>query len=174
MAEALQMTFLRTAQLIRFSAFITLLLIAGCSTTPTQDDSAQAVPKPNQRYCTTYFIYEMCAYDVNADGHADALYFNDTKEVFMYDVAQQLPLYDELPFHPCVHIMDEDLREASTRLLYIYEDTSFAKKTKVKAQLINQYLRYSGSVSACEKEYKKSLPKDTEHFDDFADDDSEF
>ncbi|NIB44953.1 hypothetical protein HBA55_35570 [Pseudomaricurvus alkylphenolicus] len=130
-----------------------MLLLGGCiniSAGAGPNAQLYTLPAVHDLYCDRYLIYDMCALDVDSDGTADALYFEDTKEVFMYDKEHELRIVGEFGLHPCAQIMDQEMKGASNRLLTISDFMPLSQKLGIKKQLFSSYRRYSPKVDACQ------------------------
>lgn len=145
--------------------FATVLLLSACSNqrlaeTPVElpTESAQKAVTESS-YCDNYFVYQMCAQDINEDGQVDYMYFNDSKEIFMQSAElaarsartpwEQLNIEAASGMHRCVQTMDNELQQAASALLTINEDTGAFTKTKIKTRLMLSYGRYMGDINRC-------------------------
>lgn len=153
----------------RCSVVLLLILLGACSSTPLD---LSRLP-PNSRYCDRYFIYRMCAQDLSGDGAVDALYFEDTKEVFLYKPESKNLVVNNLALHRCVQVMDDGISAVSDQLLQITEDTSFFQKADIKAKLMAHYLRYAPKIQKCNEALGIVQTEQEDDFGDFGVDDSE-
>ncbi|MFK7830761.1 MAG: hypothetical protein AB8B57_13370 [Congregibacter sp.] len=133
---------LRSVLLILF-----LLAIHGCASGPARDSQIGTLG------CESFFIYVLCIADHDKDGAVDYMYFNDTKEIFMYEQSMIVPLVGVLPFHVCAIPMSQDVRKYSSQLLYS-EDLSISQVLGVKAKLLGSYRSAQPTVDACYAELK--------------------
>ena len=79
------------------------LLLAACSSAP--QNAGSQTPQPlSQQFCDSYFIYNMCARDVDADGEVDLMYFTDTNEIFMLWPDTDIEPIEELSAHRCMQV----------------------------------------------------------------------
>ncbi len=145
------------------TATLTLLLSA-CA--PHQSSSLGPAneglkPALTDTFCDSYFVYSMCARDIDHDGLADFMYFEDTREIFMQtdEVATQtssvtsteLPENwgQDLAIHKCAQTMDEELQNAASSLFTIHDKTGALRKTQIKSRLILSYSRYMSQINRC-------------------------
>lgn len=144
-------------RLILISLIITLL--SSCSTISHDKQMTDL-------YCDSYFVYDMCALDVDYNGEVDFIYFNGNKEIMLYweNMAPAIP--DHLKFHECAQMMDAALRNSASELLFLSDETSFLEKSNTETRIFLHYARYVGPVSSC---------NGTDDDDDFGDiDDDDF
>lgn len=147
--------------------WLLLLLTGGCSSNlPPSESRINNTVKTTQLYCARYLIYDLCAIDLDHNGSTDALYFDDTKEVFMYDLLYEARVLTQFDMHPCAQIMDDGMKAASTQILTIQDDTPFLEKLSIQKTLIEQYSRYTPKVRACKESFANSLEEE-----DFGDSD---
>lgn len=136
-----------------------LALLTGCSSSshkPTADSQSAAV-----QYCDNYLIYRMCVRDLDQNGDADFMYFADTNEIFMLSPEHNGATFTDYTYHECLQPMDEDLRHASSQLLYINEDSGALAITQLKTRLMLNYTRYLPKINRC---------MDNHHYADNSDD----
>jgi len=104
-------------------------------------------------YCDNYLIYAMCVQDYDGDGVTDVVYFEDTREIFMYQEGWQNRnrnhRRNNLTWHRCPEPMDEDLLTTTSRMFYIDESTTLLEKTDIKGSLLIHYIRLMPDVTAC-------------------------
>ncbi len=119
------------------------VLIASCTGTSIGQRPA------NSLYCDNFLIYEMCARDTNRDGIVEYVYFDDSKEIFMYrdELPRRLPA--EIDVHRCARAMDDSLVETTSRMFYIDESTSLLQKTDIRGALMIKYIAWMPEVTAC-------------------------
>lgn len=122
---------------------------SACATLPENESDAQSAEAVRSAYCDSYLIYEMCAVDVDGNGTTDALYFDDTNEIFMYDSALATEDYSAYQMHPCVQVMDGEMKEASNLLLTVADNTPFMERLAIKKGLMFNYMRYNARVQEC-------------------------
>lgn len=127
-----------------FSAVILLPLLAAC--TASSIDGQRPV---TSLYCDNFMIYDMCARDSNRDGVVDLVYFEDTREVFMYREGADGRIPRNLGRHRCAMQMDEDLVATTSRLFYIDEQTPFLEKQDIRGSMMIKYIAYMPRVTAC-------------------------
>jgi len=151
----------------RFVLLTAIALLTACASTPPTTVSTDAV----HEYCGDYFIYSLCASDYTGDGEVDAVYFIDTKEIFLFRPEAEELASSKLPFHQCAFPMDEELMLASNRLLEIDDDTSYFRKSQIKSGLFTNYLRYAPRVNKCNNEHGKEIETVDDDFHDFDYDD---
>ncbi|MGH1470180.1 MAG: hypothetical protein ACRBCS_03245 [Cellvibrionaceae bacterium] len=104
-----------------------------------------------KEYCDRYFVYQMCAKDFNGDGIVDGMYFEDSKDIFMYREAEKKLVAQYHSFHVCAQIMDEKLTNASSALLTIDDNTSLLKRSELKSSIFVNYMRYANDINRCNK-----------------------
>ena len=149
---------------MKYLAFsLICLLLSACSSAPEKKPTVVA------EYCDSYFIYTMCIKDLNADGKADLMYFNDSDEIFMV-VPEFLntPVAGLVP-HPCVQIMDEGLRKTSTDVLAAQVESTVLERAQIKSKLILHYTRYLPKISRCHKPETNGSSQGESEEDDFGD-----
>ncbi|MYM64184.1 hypothetical protein [Pseudomaricurvus sp. HS19] len=129
-------------------------LLGGCAS----NHDKQSATDPASLYCAHYLIYDMCVQDLDKDGGTDLMYFQDTGEVFMYDQSWQQAVYSDFELHPCVQVMDDDMKQASSRLLTLPRQHSFMKKMAIQQSLLEHYSRYSSRVRACKEALAATAP----------------
>ncbi len=119
------------------------LWVAACATQPQTD------PPQTGLYCDNYLIYEMCVKDVDRDGLADLMYFDDTREIFM--VSNNYKGYREagLSDHRCQQLMDQKMQAISSGLLRIKEETGFLQRMKIQNSLLMAYASYLPVINEC-------------------------
>lgn len=165
---------LLAALLTRRSPLLAALLLSACSLPPNNHQHVADQTVPTSLYCDSYFVYGMCAQDVDNDTQVDYMYFTDTNEIFMINPAYTSLEQTALTFHQCIQLMDERMLEASSRLLLITDESSALEKARIKGQLILNYSRYMNDIQAC-KNAKALTQTDTGHSDgsNFGDEDFE-
>lgn len=134
----------------RFSLPWLVVLVAawlsGCSTAPVSQAPTTA---HRSTYCDSYLMYDMCVQDVDANGVADLMYFEDTLEVFMVSADFRNTLPNSLSLHRCVQAMDSPLQKTSSQLLAMNADSGVLQKTRLKSQLMLEYMRYYTAINSC-------------------------
>jgi hypothetical protein len=126
----------------RIAALLLALSVAGCAPTP------ERTPPPGTSSCESFFIYVLCIADLDADQRVDYMYFDDTREIFMYEASMAQALGSVLPFHACAIPMSRSTRDYSSQLLYD-ETLSIADRLRIKGQLILNYRAAQPAVDAC-------------------------
>ena len=142
------------------------LFLAGCANTPDSDQVRQ--DPTTTEYCDNYLIYEMCVRDVDHNGDVDLMYFADTREIFMLSPEYKNAEFANFTRHECLQPMDDEMRAASSQLLYIQNDTSLLKKTQLKSRLLLNYTHYLPEISRCMHDSNVA-----DSSDDFGDEDFE-
>lgn len=145
---------------------VAAIVLSGCSSAPQQTQRASSALRDT--YCDSYLVYDMCVRDIDADGKADLMYFEDTEEVFMVTNELMHANTKNLNLHRCVQTMDSATREASTRLLDINEHTGLMKKTQLKSKLMLVYMHYYNDIQSCMNGHTVADRSDTS--DTFGDD----
>ncbi len=141
------------------------LMLAACAAPPSvkhDSDTAAVVESAPEwaaarkpvytLYCDNFFIYEMCAKDIDNNGDVDLVYFSDSKEIFLYREDVQAAVSADLSFHTCAQPMDEELAAIGSELLYISDDMSFFERLEIKRRMLTSYARYKPQINACRKE----------------------
>jgi len=151
-----------------------LLMVNGCATKTVKID----LSTNTKEYCDRYFVYQMCTKDFTGDGVVDAMYFEDTKDIFMYREEYKKLIEQYHHFHVCAQIMDEKLTKAGSELLTINENTSLLKRSELKSSIFVNYMRYASDINKCNREHGNSnfdapgeddfgLPEDDEYSDEY-------
>ena len=135
------------------------LLLNGCAS--HHDLQGSSADNPTSHYCAHYLIYDMCVQDLDKDGGTDLMYFQDTGEVFMYDREWQQTILSDFDLHPCVQVMDDGMKRASSRLLTLPQQDSFLERMAIQQSLLEHYARYSSKVRACKEALAVTAPVDT-------------
>ncbi len=169
-------TALQHSKSIRLATILAVLLsmVSGCSTKAVRVD----LSLNTKEYCDRYFVYQMCAKDFTGDGVVDAMYFEDSKDIFMYREEYKGLVEKYNPFHVCAQIMDDKLTEASSALLTITEDTSLLKRSELKSSIFINYMRYAPDINKCNQENGNNnfdasqeddfgLPEDDEYSEEY-------
>ncbi|EAQ96945.1 hypothetical protein [Congregibacter litoralis] len=125
-----------------FTAVLFALGLSACVSTP--EDSRP----PGVERCESFFIYVLCISDLDADGRVDYMYFDDTREIFMYADSLLNELETVLPLHACAIPMSESTRDLSSQLLYS-DDIGLSARLAVKAKLAVSYRAAQPAVDAC-------------------------
>lgn len=118
------------------------LLLGGCATTP--DDVRPA----GKEHCESFFIYVLCISDLDMDGQVDYMYFDDTRDIFLYAEDMLNQVTQVLPLHPCAIPMSENTRDLSSRLLYS-EGLGISAKLALKGKMAVSYRAAQPAVDAC-------------------------
>ncbi len=124
---------------------LVLVLITGCASTP-EEGSRQPI---THLYCDSYFVYDMCAMDIDNNGAVDFIYFSDDKDIILYWETMKPQTPDHLNYHKCAQIMDEPLRRSASELFFISDETSFLEKSNIETRIFLHYSRYFGRVNSC-------------------------
>lgn len=103
--------------------------------------------------CERFFIYDLCVADVDRDGRVDYMYFDDTREIFMFAADRRTELRDVMPFHRCAIPMSASTREYSSQLLY-GEELGLRERMQLKGRLISNYRASQPAVDACNREQR--------------------
>lgn len=150
-----------------------LLSLAACSTLDltkkVQDIEVDPSQQKRSNYCDSYIGYEMCSMDLAGDGKSDVLYFDDTKEIFIYWAETESLMPDWLVMHECVQPMEETMRKAATDLLYFPEDLGFIGRQRLRGALLLSYTKYVGYVNDCYEPGPEDLPQ--EDYGEFGEED---
>jgi hypothetical protein len=67
--------------------------------------------------------------------------------MYISELSDMIPA--DLPIHQCAQLMDESLRNVSTELLYVNDETSLLKRANLKARLMISYARYANDIRRC-------------------------
>ncbi|WOJ94644.1 hypothetical protein R0135_05630 [Congregibacter variabilis] len=126
----------------RITVSMLVLWLSACAS--TFDD----VRPPGKEHCESFFIYVLCISDLDADGRVDYMYFDDTREIFMYADNMLNQLNKVLPLHACAVPMSDSTREYSSQLVYS-DDLSLSARLAVKARLAVSYRAAQPAVDAC-------------------------
>jgi hypothetical protein len=100
--------------------------------------------------CERFFIYDLCLSDLDEDGDVDFMYFDDTKEIFMYAATALEEVSSVMPLHECAIPMSTDIRSQSSQLLY-GDSLPLSERLAVKGRLINSYRKAQPAISACNR-----------------------
>ena len=103
----------------------------------------------NALFCDSYLMYPMCASDLDEDGIVELVYFEDTKEVFMYRPGAESNIPAELGTHRCMRAMDEQLVGITSRVFYVDESTSFLERQDIRGAMLLKYISYMPEITAC-------------------------
>ena len=150
--------------LLTTAVFASLLALAGCKTQPSlETEQGAELQSPlsvlrSSLYCDSYLIYDMCVVDVDKSGNADAVYFEDTHEVFMYDGTLASEAYQDFDMHACVQVMDKGMLKVTNRLLTVTEETPFFTRVAMKKDLMVNYSRYFSRIRECREQIAANLP----------------
>ncbi|WP_101756799.1 hypothetical protein [Oceanicoccus sp. KOV_DT_Chl] len=138
------------------------LLLSACAGTSKQPDQAAA----NTLFCDNYFAYQMCAKDLDQNGDVDVMYFKDTRQIFMTKPDQQHLIPIGFIKHPCIQVMDEELQQASNKMLQINEQTTALQRTKIKTMMILNSGRYIIKINSCKDPDYAAHGNDNDSFGD--------
>lgn len=97
------------------------------------------------------------------DQRVDYMYFDDTREIFMYEASMARALGPVLPFHACAVPMSRSTRDYSSQLLYD-DNLSLADRLRIKGQLILNYRAAQPAVDACNTDSTRDQDKTPEPF----------
>ena len=100
-------------------------------------------------YCENFLIYDMCAQDLNGDGVVEYVYFEDTKNVFMYREGTDVDIPTDLSLHPCAQLMDEELIATTSRVFYMNEETTYLERQDIRGAMMLKYVSYMPRVVTC-------------------------
>ncbi len=100
-------------------------------------------------YCENFLIYDMCAQDLNGDGVVEHVYFEDTKNVFMYREGTDADIPRDLILHPCALLMDEELIATTSRVFYVNEETTYLERQDIRGAMMLKYISYMPRVVTC-------------------------
>lgn len=134
----------------RVVAIVIAVLCTACAST------SRHTRPPGVHSCESFFIYVLCVADADSDGTVDYMYFDDTREIFMYDGSPDNRLLSVMPLHRCAIPMDRDSRAVSSRLLY--EDPGLAERLALKGNLIRNYRSAQAAVDACYNKNRTDAP----------------
>lgn len=153
----------------RVSRLVLLMVVAGLTACSTAPSKPLAVSALNQHFCDSYLMYQMCADDLNADGEADVLYFEDSGQVFMLNPNTPKELLQAHTMHECMQIMDSDMLAASSALHRVNDQMGALQRSKIKARLMLSYTRYMSRINECRSSLGEfAMPSGK---DDFGDED---
>lgn len=134
---------------------ILLILIlpafAGCGIWQLADNQEVSL------YCDNFLIYDMCVQDLDRDGVAEFVYFQDSNEVFLYREGAQEEVPVGLTVHRCAQLMDESLVATSSRVFFVNEDTSYLVVQDIKGAMMIKYIAYMPQVTACNLEGEQGI-----------------
>jgi hypothetical protein len=126
----------------RTTILLLVLWLGACASTPGN------VRPPGKEHCESFFIYVLCISDLDADGQVDYMYFDDTREIFMYADHMLSQLNDVLPLHACAIPMSDRTRDYSSQLLY-GDDLGISARLVVKGKMAVSYRAAQPAVDAC-------------------------
>lgn len=139
------------------TALLLLMWISACTT-------VSDVQRPlGEQICESFFIYVVCIADLDRNGRVDYMYFDDTRDIFMYDESMREQLATVLPLHPCAIPMSASTKDTSSALLY-GKELPVTKRLGLKARLLRNYQVAQPAVDACyaSLDGSDSTPKDDE------------
>jgi hypothetical protein len=142
----------------RFALLLISLCFIGCASTP------QNSVLPGIQRCESFFIYILCITDLNQDGSVDFMYFDDTREIFMYEDSMRNAVATVMPFHACAIPMSGEAREYSSQLLYS-EGLTLSQKLTLKGKMLTSYRKAQQAVDACYRSSDLTAPTDYAPFD---------
>lgn len=128
-----------------------LLGLAGCGS----NSPKEAVGK---LACESFLIYDLCIHDLTGDGVVDYMYFDDTKEIFMYRQGMEAQVSAVMAMHRCAIPMTEPALKNSSELLYL-EERGLGTEMVLKGKLVSNYLQVKSQIDACY--YQTASPKET-------------
>jgi hypothetical protein len=94
-------------------------------------------------------IYEMCVTDLNSDGVIEFVYFEGSRQAFMYRPGTLRRLPKTLTLHPCATEMDDEMVRITSRMFYIDESTTLLEKTDIRGSLMLRYMAALPEITAC-------------------------
>lgn len=103
----------------------------------------------NAFYCDNFLVYDMCVRDMNRDGIAEYIYFENSNEIFLYREGTTGRIPRNLTLHRCARQMEADLVATTSRMLFIDEDTSLLERTDIRGALLIKYMALVPEVTAC-------------------------
>lgn len=118
----------------------------------------QARPPGTER-CESFFIYVLCISDLDSDGQVDYMYFDDTREIFMYAESMLSALANVLPLHACAIPLSDNTRKYSSQLLY-NDALGISARLATKAKLAASYRAAQPAVDACNTSANPSSSRD--------------
>lgn len=121
----------------------TLVLLASCQTIPRGERPT------NDLYCDNFMVYGMCARDMNGDGVVEFVYFEKSKQAFMYRPDAEKLLPKDLEMHPCATPMDEDVVKTTSRVFFVDDETTLLEKTDIRGSLMLKYMAALPEITAC-------------------------
>ena len=147
---------------------ILVVVLSACSHQPQKKFDAVT-----NLFCDRYLIYRMCALDVTDNGQTDFLYFEDSREIFLYDPQGSATIPVNLIMHECAQSMDAPLIDATSLLLTVNEEMGFFRKSEIKNKIFYHYMRYVPRINRCNRERNKQEEYDVDD-DPFLADADEF
>lgn len=129
--------------LYRVALFPLTLIVVACSSTPTQYAAVHDV------YCDKYLFYPMCAQDISGNGQTDFVYFEDSKEIFLFNQHFLADKPEHLIVHECAQSMDDPLIDAASQILTVSDDTTFLRRSEIKNRIFYHYMRYLPRINRC-------------------------
>ena len=129
--------------------FLLALCLAGCVSTSDLERP------PGEQRCESFFIYILCVNDFDRDGLVDFMYFDDTRDIFMYEPSMLEVVSSVMPLHPCAIPMSASTREASSQLLYD-DELGMAGRLALKGKLISNYRSAQPAVDACHSSQRRN------------------
>ena len=130
----------------RLSAAALIVLTTACASTRQVDTAASGAAEDAKEACGSFFVYEMCMMDIEADRRVDYMYFADDDTIFMYQQGSALPA--DKPLHECAMPMSEDVLAHSSQLLY-GEELNLLQEMDVKRKLLLSYMAAKDGVEDC-------------------------
>jgi len=118
-----------------------MALLAGCASAPVKEDVGKLT-------CESFLIYDLCIRDLTGDGLVDYMYFDDTKEIFLYREGNKMQVAKEMALHRCAMPMTESTLRQSTKLLY-EENLSLMSEMVLKGKLVGNYLQAKAKIDDC-------------------------
>jgi len=100
-------------------------------------------------YCENFLIYDMCSQDLDGDGVVEYVYFEDSRDVFIYRKGTDAEIPTDLVLHPCAQPMDEELIATTSRVFYVNEETTYLEKQDIRGAMMLKYISYIPRVAAC-------------------------
>ena len=136
--------------LLRFLPVAFSAIVMGCQSLPEGARPANAL------YCDNFMVYGMCARDMNKDGEVDFVYFEDSKQAFMFRRGAERLFPRNLEMHPCATPMDEDVVTTTSRVFFVDEETTLLEKTDIRGNLMLKYMAALPEITACNLRREKA------------------
>jgi len=145
--------------LLRVIALGLLLGLVGCGSNTLKQATGKLA-------CESFFIYDLCIHDLTGDGLVDYMYFDDTKEIFMFRPGYEDQVAAVMAMHRCAMPMTEPALRNSSELLYM-EDRGLGSAMVLKGKLVSNYMQVKGQIDDCFYEDTESDQTPAAEEDDF-------